>query len=276
VNGPEAGLVDAAGTRHVRAGSDARIVSLVPSITELVCELGLAEQLVGRTGFCIHPREAVRRIRKVGGTKDVDLDKLRSLRPTHVILNIDENRKEDARALAGFVPGLIVTHPLSPLDNPALYRLIGGIFGRAREAEALCGRFKDAYDALRSAMDAFPNERVLYLIWRKPWMTVSRDTYISRMLALVNWETVPAGSAERYPTIELDGAVLDEADTVLLSSEPFMFREKHLAEMRALPALRGKKIALIDGEMTSWYGSRAIKGLAYLRRFRDELNRAPK
>ena len=276
MNGPEAGLVDAAGTRHVRAGSDARIVSLVPSITELVCELGLAEQLVGRTGFCIHPREAVRRIRKVGGTKDVDLDKLRSLRPTHVILNIDENRKEDARALAGFVPGLIVTHPLSPLDNPALYRLIGGIFGRAREAEALCGRFKDAYDALRSAMDAFPNERVLYLIWRKPWMTVSRDTYISRMLALVNWETVPAGSAERYPTIELDGAVLDEADTVLLSSEPFMFREKHLAEMRTLPAFRGKKIALIDGEMTSWYGSRAIKGLAYLRRFRDELNRAPK
>jgi ABC-type Fe3+-hydroxamate transport system substrate-binding protein len=273
VNGAEAGLVDAAGTRHVRVGSDARIVSLVPSITELVCELGLAEQLVGRTGFCIHPREAVRRIRKVGGTKDVDLDKLRSLRPTHVILNIDENRKEDARALAGFVPGLIVTHPLSPLDNPALYRLIGGIFGREREAEALCRRFEETHEALRSATHAFPNERVLYLIWRNPWMTVSRDTYISRMLALVNWETVPAGSAERYPTIELDGAVLDEADTVLLSSEPFMFREKHLAEMRTLPAFRGKKIALIDGEMTSWYGSRAIKALAYLRNFRGELNR---
>jgi len=276
VSGPEAGFVDAAGARHARADGNARIVSLVPSITELVCELGLAEQLVGRTGFCIHPREAVRRIRKVGGTKDVDLDKLRSLRPTHVILNIDENRKEDARALAGFVPGLIVTHPLSPLDNPALYRLIGGIFGREREAEALCGRFEDTYEALRSATHTFPNERVLYLIWRNPWMTVSRDTYISRMLALVNWETVPAGSAERYPTIELDGAVLDEADTVLLSSEPFMFREKHLAEMRTLPAFRGKKIALIDGEMTSWYGSRAIKALAYLRRFRGQLNRSPK
>jgi hypothetical protein len=107
-------------------------------------------------------------------------------------------------------------------------------------------------------------------------MTVSRDTYISRMLALVNWETVPAGGAERYPAIELDGAALDEANAVLLSSEPFMFREKHLAEMRALPALRGKKVALIDGEMTSWYGSRAIKGLAYLRRFRGELDRSPK
>ena len=274
MSSPEAGLLDAAGTRHAQAGSDARIVSLVPSITELVCELGLAGQLVGRTGFCIHPREAVRRIRKVGGTKDVDLDKLRSLRPTHVILNIDENRKEDAHALAEFVPGLIVTHPLSPLDNPALYRMIGGIFGREREAEALCGSFNDAYEALHSATHAFPNERVLYLIWRNPWMTVSPDTYISRMLALVNWETVPVDSAERYPGIDLDGAALDEIGTVLLSTEPFMFREKHLAEMRAFPALRGKKIALIDGEMTSWYGSRAIKGLAYLRKFRDELDRS--
>jgi ABC-type Fe3+-hydroxamate transport system substrate-binding protein len=268
-------LVDAVGTRHARAGDNARIVSLVPSITELVCDLGLARQLVGRTGFCIHPRDLVRSVRKVGGTKDVDLGKVRSMRPTHVILNVDENRKEDARALAEFVPGLIVTHPLTPLDNPALYRLIGGIFGREAEAEALCGRFEHAYEALRSAASALPAERVLYLIWRNPWMTVSRDTYISRMLALVNWETVPPGEAERYPKIELEGGALDQAHAVLLSSEPFMFREKHLAEMRALPALRGKKTALIDGEMTSWYGSRAIKGLAYLRRFRGELDSAP-
>lgn len=275
MSGSEGALVDAAGTRHIRAGDEARIVSLVPSITELVCDLGLAGQLVGRTGFCIHPRELVRSVRKVGGTKDVDLGKVRSMRPTHVILNVDENRKEDARALAEFVPGLIVTHPLSPVDNPALYRLIGGIFGREAEAEALCDRFKEAYEALHFSAGALAAERVLYLIWRNPWMTVSRDTYISRMLALVNWETVPPGGAERYPKIDLEGEVLDRARTVLLSSEPFVFREKHLAEMRALPALRGKRIALIDGEMTSWYGSRAIKGLAYLRRFRGELDSAP-
>jgi len=130
VSGPGAGLVDAVGTRHKPARRGARIVSLVPSITELVCDLGLAAQLVGRTGFCVHPREVVRRIPKVGGTKDVDLDKLRALRATHVILNIDENRDDDARALAEFVPELIVTHPLAPIDNLALYRLIGGIFGR--------------------------------------------------------------------------------------------------------------------------------------------------
>jgi len=246
-------------------------VSLVPSITELVCDLGLAAQLVGRTGFCVHPREVVRRIPKVGGTKDVDLGKLRALRPTHVILNIDENRKEDSRALAEFVPELIVTHPLAPIDNLALYRLIGGIFGREDQAEALCGEFEAAYAALQTAARAFPLDRVLYLIWKNPWMTVSRDTYVSRMLALVKWETVPAECTDRYPKIQLDSGVLDGADAVLLSSEPYSFREGHLAELRAEPLLAKKRIALIDGAMTAWYGSRAIEGLGYLRRFRERL-----
>ena len=274
MSGPEARLIDAVGTRHAPARREARIVSLVPSITELVCDLGLAAQLVGRTGFCVHPRELVRRIPKVGGTKDVDLDKLRALRATHVILNIDENRDEDARAIAGFVPELIVTHPLAPLDNPALYRLIGGIFGREDEAEALCGEFEAAYAALQSAAGRFTPDRVLYLIWRDPWMTVSRDTYVSRMLALVKWETVPEQCSARYPEIRLDSAVLDEAGPVLLSSEPYPFRERHIAELRAHPLLAQKKIALIDGEMTAWYGSRAIEGLRYLRRFRERLGRS--
>ena len=272
MSAPARALVDAAGTRHAPA-RDARIVSLVPSVTELVCDLGLAERLVGRTGFCIHPRDIVKRISKVGGTKNVDLDKVRSLAPTHVILNIDENRKEDADALAKFVPNLVVTHPLAPLDNLALYRLIGGVFDRVREAEALCRKFEEAHAALLAAARSFPPRRVLYLIWKKPWMTVSRDTYISRMLGLVNWNTVPARSDDRYPEIELDRALLDDADLVLLSSEPFMFREKHVAELRGTAALEGKKLALIDGEMTSWYGSRAIRGLGYLRRFREELDR---
>jgi len=271
VSGPEARLVDAVGTRHAPARRDARIVSLVPSITELVCDLGLAAQLVGRTGFCVHPREVVRRIPKVGGTKDFDLDKLRALRPTHVILNIDENKKEHARSLAEFVPELIVTHPLAPIDNLALYRLIGGIFGREDQAEALCGEFEAAYAALQTAARAFPLDRVLYLIWKNPWMTVSRDTYVSRMLALVKWETVPAECSDRYPKVQLDSGVLDAADAVLLSSEPYSFREGHVAELRADPLLAKKRIALIDGAMTAWYGSRAIEGLGYLRRFRETL-----
>jgi ABC-type Fe3+-hydroxamate transport system substrate-binding protein len=265
-----AALIDAAGTRHVPAPRGFRIVSLVPSITELLCDLGLAQALVGRTGFCIHPRATVRGIPKVGGTKDVDLEKIRAVTPTHVILNVDENRKEDALAIAGFVPTLIVTHPLAPIDNLALYRLIGGIFGREREAEDLCARFEAGRAALEAAAGALSPEPLLYLIWKNPWMTVSRDTYVSRMLALVKWETVPERSAVRYPEISLDDEALAEARVVLLASEPYPFREGHLAEVRSRLS-QARSVALIDGEMTAWYGSRAIGALGYLLRVRKAL-----
>jgi ABC-type Fe3+-hydroxamate transport system substrate-binding protein len=262
-------LRDALGTLHLPAGGTARIVSLVPSITELVCDLGLAGQLVGRTGFCIHPRDVVRDIPKLGGTKTPDVDKIRSLRPTHVILNIDENEKTVAEELRGFVPHLIVTHPLAPLDNLALYRLIGGIFGRMAKAEALCTRFLAAHDAL--ARDPPSPLRTLYLIWKDPWMTIARDTYLSRTLALAGFVSVPETATTRYPVFELDAPWASAAEIVLLSSEPYMFREKHVAEVARLPAFADTPVRLIDGEMTSWYGSRAIEGLAYLRDFRRSI-----
>ena len=261
---------DAAGTLHERADASARVVSLVPSITELICELGLAGQLVGRTGFCVHPRATLKTVPKVGGTKDVNLVKVRALAPTHVLLNIDENEKATAAALAQFVPHLVVTHPLGPLDNPPLYRLIGGIFGREQAAEALCAQFRQAHDALALAARAWPRQRVLYLIWKDPWMTVSHDTYIARTLALAGWDTVPGSATARYPQVELDQTLLQDAEVVLLSSEPYRFRARHVAELRALPLMRGKTLALIDGEMTSWYGSRAIAGMDYLRRLRQQ------
>jgi ABC-type Fe3+-hydroxamate transport system substrate-binding protein len=263
---------DAAGTLHGRAHESARIVSLVPSVTELICDLGLSAHLVGRTGFCVHPRASLRSVPKVGGTKDVDLAKVRALAPTHVLLNIDENQKSTAAALAQFVPQLIVTHPLAPLDNLPLYRLIGGIFGREQAAEALCARFQQAHDALAQVAHAWPRERVLYLIWKNPWMTVARDTYISRTLALAGWDTVPAGASARYPQVQLDQTLLAQAQLVLLSSEPYRFSARHAAELRALPVMRGKTVALIDGEMSSWYGSRAIAAMDYLRRFREQLS----
>ncbi len=263
---------DAVGTLHERADGSARIVSLVPSITELICDLGLAARLVGRSGFCVHPREILRPVPKVGGTKDVDLAKVRALAPTHVLLNIDENEKPTADALAQFVPHLIVTHPLAPLDNLPLYRLIGGIFAREQAAEALCAQFQRAHDALAQAARAWPRQRVLYLIWKDPWMTVSRDTYISRTLALAGWDTLPANAATRYPQVELDQALLRDAELVLLATEPYRFRARDVAALGALTAMRGKPVALIDGEMTSWYGSRAIAGIDYLRRLRHELN----
>jgi ABC-type Fe3+-hydroxamate transport system substrate-binding protein len=219
----------------------------------------------------VHPRAALKPVPKVGGTKDIDLDKVRALAPTHVLLNIDENEQPAAAALAQFVPHLIVTHPLGPLDNPPLYRLIGGIFGREQAAEALCTRLEQAYDALEQAARTWPRQCVLYLIWKDPWMTVARDTYISRTLALAGWESVPARTAVRYPRVALDEALLRDADMVLLASEPYRFGERHAAELRAMPVMHGKPVALIDGEMTSWYGSRAIAGMDYLRRLRSGL-----
>ena len=257
------GFVDAVGTEHAVAAEGARIVCLVPSITELLCDLGLASQLVGRTGFCIHPKSVVRTIPKVGGTKDVKVARLRELAPTHVVVNIDENRRETVEEIAEFVPSVVVTHPLGPLDNIGLYRLLGGIFGRNEEAERLCHDFDLA---VRNLSDSeHPLEHVLYLIWREPWMTVSRDTYIARTLALAGWVTHPPVSDSRYPELDL-AETPSTVDRVLLSSEPFRFREKHITEVQALVPYA--RVSLIDGEMTSWYGSRAIAGLRYLDAFR--------
>lgn len=250
-------------------GAEPRIVCLVPSITELLCELGLGEQLVGRTGFCVHPWETVRTIPKVGGTKDLKLEKIRELAPTHVVVNVDENRREDAEALAEFVPEVVVTHPLGPRDNLALYRQMGEAFGREAEAERLCAEFERAYE--RVASGERPRRDVLYLIWKDPWMTVSPDTYIAQTLALFNWHVrapysfcSPEGdkeSTDRYPEVDLAG-LAGGVDRVLLSSEPFHFKREHLAEVAAL--VPGADVSLIDGEMTSWYGSRAIAGLDYM------------
>ena len=241
-----------------------RIVSLVPSITELVCELGLADQLVGRTGFCIHPKETLKKVPKVGGTKSVNLRKIRELVPTHVIVNVDENLKETADALARFVPNLIVTHPLAPLDNLALYRQVGNAFGKEREAELLCRRFESAF--LEVQERKCPERKVLYLIWKDPWMTVSRDTYVSRTLALFGLETLPVAAEARYPKLEY--LELEGVEQVLLSTEPYRFKESHRDEMQRQ---LGLPVSLIDGEMTSWYGPRAIAGLRYLADFSASL-----
>jgi ABC-type Fe3+-hydroxamate transport system substrate-binding protein len=237
-----------------------RIVCLVPSITELLCDLGLSGQLVGRTGFCIHPWETVKSIPKVGGTKDLKFDRIRELEPTHVVVNIDENRKEDAEALAEFIPNVVVTHPLEPRDNLALYRQMGEAFGVEAEAERLCEEFDSAYE--RAIANRGPEQSVLYLIWRDPWMTIAPETYISQTLSLFGWETVPRQTEERYPQIDISAC---DVDRVLLSSEPFHFKEHHVREVEGL--VPGATVSLIDGEMTSWYGSRAIRGLDYLAKF---------
>jgi hypothetical protein len=262
-------LIDAVGRRHqaiTQLQAPPRIVSLVPSITELLCDLGLARWLVGRTGFCIHPADVLRAIPKVGGTKDVNIEKIRTLAPTHLIVNIDENEKPTVDALAEFIPHIIVTHPLAPRDNLALYRLLGGIFDAQQAAQALCAAFEHEYAALRALPPQAP-KTVLYCIWKDPWMTVSRDTYIARMLEMIGWRqcVLPdAADAVRYPRFTWSEQLAREIDEVLLSTEPYRFTDAHVD---ALERQLGKPVHLLDGEMLSWYGSRAIAGLRYLRQF---------
>jgi ABC-type Fe3+-hydroxamate transport system substrate-binding protein len=197
----------------------------------------------------------------VGGTKDVNIDKIRALAPTHLVVNIDENEKPTVDALARFIPQVIVTHPLAPEDNPGLYRLLGGIFNAGERAEQLCEDFALEYQATQ-ALRSSASHRVLYCIWKDPWMTVSRDTYIARMLALIGWQHCEIDSGTRYPEFRWDPALMDAVDEILLSSEPYHFTELHAD---ALEKQLGKPVRLIDGEYLSWYGSRAIAGLAYLR-----------
>lgn len=259
-------LVDAVGTVHV-AAPNARIVCLVPSITELLCDLGLAAQIVGRTGFCIHPAATVAAIPKVGGTKDVNIGKIRQLRPTHAIVNIDENTRPTAEALAEFIPHIVVTHPRAPRDNLILARLMGAIFGKEAEAEHWCEQFEREYAALR-ALQPGAQRTVLYCIWRDPWMTISGDTYIARMLGELGWQVPTLDDPARYPTFAWSEALLDQVDAVLLSTEPYRFTEEQVEE---LAGQIGKPVMLVDGEMMSWYGSRAVAGLGYLRELRLKL-----
>ena len=179
-------FVDAAGTAHERTDASARIVSLVPSITELLFHLGLGDRVVGRTSFCVHPATDVSTVPRVGGTKKLRLDRIRQLGATHAVVNVDENDREQVAEMGRFVPNVIVTHPLGPLDNLELYRLLGGIFGcQPRGGRRSVPAFEQAFETVARAASALPSRRVLYLIWRDPWMTVSSDTYISRTLALV-------------------------------------------------------------------------------------------
>lgn len=261
-------LIDAAGTRHHPAGDDARILSVVPSLTELLFDAGLGPRVVGRTAYCVHPADAVGSIPSAGGTKKVSWRKVDAMAPTHVLLNIDENPKEMADGFAerGILP--VVTHPIDVRDNLAVFGLIGGIFGVQAETDRLIRAFEQTYTEITTG-PPLPERRVLYLIWDAPWMTVSAETYIARMLRLVNWTVVTPPAAARYPVIELTDALLNQTDLVLFSSEPFPFTPAHVDDFRSAHPRHAEKARLVDGELLSWYGSRAIAGLRYVRGLAD-------
>ena len=258
-------IPDAIGRPHARFANPAslRIACLVPSITETLFAMGLGGQVVARTGFCIHPEPAVRDVPKVGGTKDVNIARLIDTEPTHVIVNIDENRKADVDHMRKVIPNIVVTHPMVPDDNIALFRLLGHIFSADEAANRLANELAAALAGARAVGAQLPPQTALYAIWKNPWMTISRDTYVSAMLETVGWKTLPVQAEKRYPEVATDDTVWHLTERIFLSSEPYSFGEEHIDELRSTMRLT-QPIELIDGEYVSWYGVRAIAGLIYL------------
>jgi ABC-type Fe3+-hydroxamate transport system substrate-binding protein len=247
-----------------------RIVSLVPSLTELLFALDLGEHLVGRTGFCVHPRDAVRRVPKVGGTKTVDVQKVIELAPTHLVVNVDENEKPTVDRLAAHVPNVIVTHPLVALDTLDLFERFGRAFDRTAKAARLAESWSAAHDAARATQ--WRRLRVVYLIWKGPWMTVSRGTYIADMLSQVGLDVVVPDSDRRYPEVDWAALPPTSVDLVMFSSEPYRFRERDTRAFAREHGLSPERCVTVDGEMTSWYGPRAIEGLRYLAHLRASID----
>ena len=228
-----------------------RIVSLVPSITELLIDLQLGNRIVGRTKFCVHPAEVVKQIAKVGGTKQVHLDKIGALRPDLIIANKEENTREDIKQLVKKYPVWISDVPDFPTALAMILKL-GEVLERQERAREIVKKSQQKMAALLPAT----SRRTAYLIWRKPYMTIGHDTYINDILRRTGYENV-FGEQTRYPQFDLDELQRRQPEIILLSSEPFPFKEKHIVELREVfPAV---PIQLVDGEFYSWYGTRFLK-----------------
>jgi ABC-type Fe3+-hydroxamate transport system substrate-binding protein len=269
-------LVDAVGTVHQAAQGDFRIACLVPSITELLFDLDLGKRVVARTGYCIHPEHLVKSVPKVGGTKQINFEKLKKLAPSHVILNLEENKKECALTLAEFIPSLVVTHPRKFIDNFALFSLIGNIFNAREKAKQLADQLQ--FQTRLSQPEPGTVRRplsVLYLIWKDPWMSVAPSTYIADVLKQANLIQISLPSDREYPTVDFSLVDWTNVDAVLLSSEPYSFSatdQMQLKDLLEQIAFRPVAVVMVDGELMSWYGSRAIKTPAYWRQLRLQLD----
>lgn len=240
-----------------------KIVSLCPSLTELVVDLGAGDSLVGRTKFCVHPADRVDAIEKVGGTKNPKIDRIIEIAPDLVLMNEEENRKEDAAALEAAGIRLHTSMPRTAAETAAMVRSIGIALGRSREAEFIAADIERRADRVRRDAVRYPPVRYACLIWRDPIMTVNDDTFIAGLLALPGGQNVFGARENRYPTIS--PAELHEADPlrILLPNEPFPFQDRHIDELAALSRLPRERFRVVDGELLSWHGSRTPRGIDY-------------
>jgi ABC-type Fe3+-hydroxamate transport system substrate-binding protein len=241
-----------------------RIISLVPSQSELLHYLGLEHETIGITKFCIHPNEWYRSKIRVGGTKDVDVQKVISLQPDLVIANKEENVKEQVEELARLFP--VWMTDVNTLDD-ALMMIsdIGSLTGTEKLAAELVSRVSSLFNAL----DKSGGVRVCYLIWKAPYMVAASGTFIDDMISRAGFRNV-FRNRERYPVVTIDDIRRADPQVILLSSEPYPFNKKHLQEIT--DELPGIPSLLVDGEMFSWYGSRLLYVPAYFRELRADVS----
>lgn len=237
-----------------------RIISLVPSQTELLYHLGLDETVVGITKFCIHPEKWFRSKTRVGGTKTIDTEKVKQLQPDLIIANKEENVKEQIEILESIAP--VWVSDVNDLDDALeMIAAIGKMVGKLNESAELISSITDGFAKLSAQISQLPHQLITaYLIWKDPYMTVGGDTFISNMLKRCGFKNVFA-DRNRYPEITLEELTAPGCDLVLLSSEPYPFKEKHLEEIQN--TIPGAKTLLVDGEMFSWYGSRLQYAATY-------------
>lgn len=238
-----------------------KVVSLVPSITEALFDLGLTEnEVIGRTKFCIHPEEKVKNVAVIGGTKNINIDKIKSLQPDLILANKEENVKEQVEALMDDYK-VIVTNVETIEDNYYLLKHLGTLFNKEDKAQLFNLKI---YDVLHQAK--INSIKVAYLIWNNPYMTIGSDTFIHKILKEIGFENI-FKDRTRYPEIQTED--LAEADLIMLSSEPFPFKEKHIEELKAF--YPDKKIMIVDGEAFSWYGTHIAKCEHYFRELLSEI-----
>jgi ABC-type Fe3+-hydroxamate transport system substrate-binding protein len=244
-----------------------KIVSLVPSITEALFDLGLTEnEVIGRTKFCIHPKDKVKNVAIIGGTKNINIEKIKALNPDLILANKEENVKDQVETLMDDFK-VMVTNVETIEDNYYLLKNLGKLFGKEERAQAFNLKI---YDILHQAKLDTP-VKAAYLIWKNPYMTTGSDTFIHRILSEIGFENIFKGQT-RYPQITTED--LADADLIMLSSEPFPFKEKHIEELRVF--YPDKKIMIVDGEAFSWYGTHIAKCEHYFKELLTEIHMTQK
>lgn len=235
-----------------------RIVSLVPSQTELLYDLGLEQRVVGQTIFCIHPRSHFKSAVKIGGTKRLQIEKIRSLDPDLIIGNKEENERSQIEELEKDFP-VWMSDIRTPAEAIQMILSIGRITQTKNSAEALSNRINRLIEQCTGIVTA--RQKAIYLIWKTPWMAAGHETYIHEMMKIAGYENLIEG---RYPELSIPQITALKPEKILLSSEPYPFQAEHVQELKQY--LPFSDIALVDGELFSWYGSRMIHALEFFLR----------